>query len=318
VLRRFYTVMIVPHGGGGLRKLSVSLNFVLSMAGIFLFCFVSSAFLAHFFLDGMHRIDDAERLRVETDRKDIEIARLRAELVRTVAKTDQLTERLEQHRDAHPESWRGTKAGMGGVSLEEEVERDPVLLTLDDDWRLGARVAQEKADFWMQQLDEQAVCEEDAERASPRGFWPLRDRCRVTSGFQFRRDPLSGRREFHQGIDLAAPRGTPVIATADGKVADARKSGGYGNMVRLDHGDGITTLYGHLRKIHVKEGQTVSRGDVIGEVGSTGRSTGPHLHYEVAESGRPVCPLKNYLLARGDGRVEGAVAGKRAARGGGN
>lgn len=117
----------------------------------------------------------------------------------------------------------------------------------------------------------------------------------ITSGFGMRRHPiLGGAPLFHTGIDISASYGTPVRASASGRVIFAGWYGGYGNMVILDHGGNISTVYGHLSRIVVKIGEEVAEGDVIGYVGSTGLSTGPHLHFEVRINGDPVDPL-NWL-----------------------
>ena len=113
----------------------------------------------------------------------------------------------------------------------------------------------------------------------------------VSSSFGTRWHPLLGGYRFHAGIDLAAPMGTPIIATSPGTVATAGWCGGYGNCVTLDHGDGYFTLYGHLARVDVATGQRVGSGQELGLVGSTGNSTGPHLHYEVRINGRPVDPI---------------------------
>lgn len=119
---------------------------------------------------------------------------------------------------------------------------------------------------------------------------------RFTSGFGMRRDPFTGRMHFHYGIDLAAPIGTPVYAPADGVVKRIkREPRGYGLLLEINHGMGITTRYGHLSKVLVKPGQKVKRGQIIARVGNTGRSTGPHLHYEVRVLNKPVNPL-NYII----------------------
>ncbi|MDE2166167.1 MAG: M23 family metallopeptidase [Alphaproteobacteria bacterium] len=122
----------------------------------------------------------------------------------------------------------------------------------------------------------------------------------VSSHFGVRRDPFDGEREFHTGIDLEANIGTPVHATAPGVVDFAGWDGGYGRMVEIDHGNGIHTRYGHLSRILVRAGDRVVRHERIGLVGNTGRSTGPHLHYEVRIDGRPLNPAK-FLAA---GRIE--------------
>lgn len=128
----------------------------------------------------------------------------------------------------------------------------------------------------------------------------------LTSSFGTRTDPFKKRRAMHAGIDLAGPIGTPILATADGKVIRANYNrGGYGNVIDVDHGNGIITRYAHLSKLQVRKGDVVSRGQQIGKMGSTGRSTGSHLHYEVRIDGKPVNPLPfmkstDYLMAMED------------------
>lgn len=113
----------------------------------------------------------------------------------------------------------------------------------------------------------------------------------LTSGFGWRRHPVIGGLRAHSGIDLAARVGSPIVAASDGIVGTADWQGGYGLLVSLDHGGGVQTRYGHMSRVNVARGQRVHRGDVIGFVGSTGLSTGPHLHYEVRVNGRAVNPL---------------------------
>lgn len=115
---------------------------------------------------------------------------------------------------------------------------------------------------------------------------------RLTGAFGYRAHPLSGRQSSHEGIDLAAPMGTPVAATADGIVGAAGWLGGYGLIVELDHGGQLKTRYAHLSAMAVSPGEFIQEGQVIGFVGSTGRSTGPHLHYEIRSSGVAIDPLR--------------------------
>jgi len=121
-------------------------------------------------------------------------------------------------------------------------------------------------------------------------IWPVRGQ--VTAGFGERLDPLSGEGAFHAGMDIAAPPGTAVESAADGIVLAAGYDAGYGNAILVDHGSGIATKYGHLSRIDVVIGQEVKRGQVIGAVGATGKTTGPHLHYEVHIRDTPVNPAK--------------------------
>jgi len=120
-------------------------------------------------------------------------------------------------------------------------------------------------------------------------IWPVAGW--LTSLYGTRRDPFNEEKSFHPGLDISADYGTPVLATADAKVVSAGQSGAYGNMIVLDHGFGISTKYGHLSRISVANEQQVKRGDIIGYVGSTGRSTGAHLHYEIWMNGRLTNPM---------------------------
>jgi len=132
------------------------------------------------------------------------------------------------------------------------------------------------------------------ELADAPSIWPVEGR--VASSFGERIDPINGEGAFHSGIDIDAPYGTPVRATADGTVTGAAMGAGYGRAVVLDHGHNLMTLYAHLSAIAVIAGQHVTRGQVIGYVGATGRATGPHLHYEVRVHNVPVNPHKYLRL----------------------
>ena len=121
---------------------------------------------------------------------------------------------------------------------------------------------------------------------------------RITSGFGVRSDPYRRRKAMHQGLDLAAPKGTPVYATAEGVVTFSGRQSGYGNVVKIRHAFGFETLYAHNSKIRVQAGQRVRRGMLIADMGSTGRSTGSHVHYEVRIDGQPVNPSKFIRAAR--------------------
>jgi len=113
----------------------------------------------------------------------------------------------------------------------------------------------------------------------------------ISSSFGMRKDPFTGEAKFHKGVDLAAPAGTPVVAALPGKVISAGYESGYGNVVLVEHEDGLRTRYGHLASINVKAGEKVDSENPLGTVGSTGRSTGAHLHFEVIRMGKPVNPM---------------------------
>ena len=128
---------------------------------------------------------------------------------------------------------------------------------------------------------------------------PVKTSFRYTSSFGGRDDPLGAGRRTHEGLDMAAGHNTPIHATADGVVAFAGRQSGYGNIVKIRHEFGLETRYAHLASINVKVGQKVSRGDKIGGMGSTGRSTGTHLHYEVRLDGKAMNPM-TYIKAAKD------------------
>lgn len=165
--------------------------------------------------------------------------------------------------------------------------------------KIRSFIADLKRDVQLEELVQQDLLlymRENKQRlAATPSIWPVDGF--VTSPFGYRTSPFTGARRFHKGIDIAAPRGTSVVAPADGRVVFAENDGAYGLSVEIDHGGGIATRYAHLHKFHVKKGDTVKRGTLIGEVGSTGRSTGPHLHYEVLVNGVPTNP-KTYVVTQ--------------------
>jgi len=132
-------------------------------------------------------------------------------------------------------------------------------------------------------------------QAAAPSIWPIDGK--LMGPFGQRTDPFSGEGAFHKGVDISAPTGTPVQATADGIVVFSEWESGYGRLVKVDHGGGIITYYAHLSKAYVQPGQELHRGDLLGAVGSTGRVTAPHLHYEVRNNGTPVNPYP-YLVPK--------------------
>lgn len=153
---------------------------------------------------------------------------------------------------------------------------------------------EERANGILAELDRMALYKAAASRVPFAN--PVRGNYRYTSGFGWRRDPKTGRGRMHEGTDFAGGRGTPIHVTAEGVVVEAGWHSGYGNVVTVRHAFGIETRYAHLSKIHVREGERVSRGERIGDMGNTGRSTGTHLHYEVRIGGNPVNPM-TYIRA---------------------
>jgi murein DD-endopeptidase MepM/ murein hydrolase activator NlpD len=124
----------------------------------------------------------------------------------------------------------------------------------------------------------------------PKG-WPVK-RGYISSAYGYRSDPFTGKRAFHKGVDIPSAKGAPIYALAAGVVTYAGKKHGFGNMVEIDHGNGYTTRYAHISKLSVKSGDRIDQNQEIAEIGSTGRSTGPHLHLEMLKDGRTFNPRK--------------------------
>jgi murein DD-endopeptidase MepM/ murein hydrolase activator NlpD len=119
----------------------------------------------------------------------------------------------------------------------------------------------------------------------------------ISSRFGKRADPVNEKKAIHEGVDIKSERGEHILATGGGKVIKAMKNGGYGNYVEIDHGNGYVTAYAHMQSYLVKKGDIVKQGQIIGQVGSTGRSTGPHLHYEIRLNEKPIDPEKFIKVA---------------------
>jgi hypothetical protein len=178
--------------------------------------------------------------------------------------------------------------GVGGsISEEDSNPYDPAMdLTLDLD-KLEREIKLQGDSFG--QIKSRIVANQDLVAHTP-SIWPV-DGGRLSSYFGKRHDPYTGKIVPHLGVDISANRGTRVYAPADGVVIQSKPQYGLGKVVTIDHGYGFRTVYGHLNSIAVLPGQKVKRGDLIAFVGNTGRSTGPHLHYEVHVNGNPVNPL---------------------------
>ncbi len=192
------------------------------------------------------------------------------------------------------------KAGIGGINRYKSLERfkddaEIVINTSKKLDRLAKQLYIQSKSF--DEIIELAKQKEQMLAAIP-AIQPVsnKDLKRMASGYGMRIDPHYKTPAFHAGMDFTAPTGTPIYATGDGTVIRAdRASRGYGNHVRIDHGFGYTTLYAHMSKTNVKVGSEVKRGEIIGYVGNTGKSVGPHLHYEVRKNDKPVNPINFYF-----------------------
>jgi len=200
--------------------------------------------------------------------------------------------------EANPISDEQRRAGFGGVNRYKALEgfnnSEMIIATTK---RLD--IIQKEMVIQSKSLDEITKLAEEKEKllAAIPAIQPIKneDLSRMASGYGWRSDPFTKARKMHWGMDFTAPKGVPVYATGDGKVSRAdNNSSGYGKHIRIEHGYGYMSLYGHLSKYNVRPGQKVQRGALIGFVGSTGRSEGPHLHYEVWKDGERINPINFY------------------------
>jgi murein DD-endopeptidase MepM/ murein hydrolase activator NlpD len=176
------------------------------------------------------------------------------------------------------------------LTLADDVDSQQVKLSLDQFYTLRAQAMSGRVSRALEGGLAPNSVEDWTELADAPSMWPVEGR--LGSGFGVRDDPINGEGKFHTGIDIEAAYGTPVRAAADGEVTGATLGAGYGRQIVLDHGHDVITLYGHLSALAVAPGQHVTRGEVIGYVGQSGRATGPHLHYEVRVHNVPVNPHK--------------------------
>jgi murein DD-endopeptidase MepM/ murein hydrolase activator NlpD len=290
-------IMIVPGRAGQIRRISVPRPWI-RRAGI------GVTALALALITGAV---DYVRVRMqmpELQRVREEAAEQRAEIMEYADRMTAISERFDEierfDRKLRVITSLDTRSlsGVGGAEAERfELDslsgitraqrRERMVKGLDD---LGdvSRAREESLAELIKHLESQTARLESTPSIAPAKGW-------MTSTFGYRESPFTGRREFHRGVDIASRMGTPIVAPANARVRFAGKDRALGNTVILRHGYGIETIYGHLAEPLVAAGDKVSRGDRIGLMGSTGRSTGPHLHFQVNVNGVPVNP-QNYIL----------------------
>lgn len=325
--RRSYTILFLPGASATARRLQLSERaFRLVVGGGVAFA-LGVAFLVFHFLWVQVDMAELRRLRGEGEEKralEVKIAGLERELhrmeeldrrIRSIAGLDKATP--EPPAPATPASL----AAVGGVETQageavEEVLRGDrgrlIEKMFDDLQRLEREVATRQQSF--EKLHGFLEQQKSRLAATP-SIWPTRGW--LTSSYGPRVSPFTGNRQMHEGIDVAGQRGTPIVATADGIATFSGKLAGFGNAVVLNHGFGFKSFYAHNDANRVRVGQTVKRGQIIALLGSTGYSTGPHIHYEVLVNDQPVNPMRYIIddggsFARAPGQP-GAAGGMSAA-----
>jgi murein DD-endopeptidase MepM/ murein hydrolase activator NlpD len=279
-----YHVYLIPENNSKIRKFRLSVRNILGMTAVVLGVVSLLVLNAVGFLHYRSLYASLEKDRATFDAYEKERAELLtkvAMLESTVGETEKMAGKL------------AALVGTERISIEKGIGPIPAPTPSFEPEKLDS--LEDRAVTLQDKIKELTKIQEDKLLyiASTPSIWPVKGW--VTSDFGYRRSPFSLAADFHKGIDIAAARGTPVAAPADGVVTFAGYKGGYGKMVVIDHGFGIVTKYGHTSEFFVKEGDRIKRGAKIALVGSTGHSTGPHLHYEIFSDGVPVDPMK-YIL----------------------
>jgi len=272
----FYTLIIVPHARARFRRLHVSVRLTKWVAGLGAAAAVIVAGILVHYTWISAEVYELRRLRVEnrslrakTDEYEQSAGRLRAKIDTLQNMVTKLGVMAGIEKTLPDERVGGVGGAIGSESTAPSL--DPVAL---HDMDRNVSTLTERSARLEEFYRDQSVL-----LASTPSIWPVRGYLSATFGNRI--DPFTGQRDFHTGLDISAPVGTKVQAPADGVIVSCGQKGGYGNSIIVDHGYGVVTRYGHLSGFNVKPGQRVKRGEVIGFVGDTGRSTAPHLHYEV-------------------------------------
>lgn len=277
-MNKYNTIIFVPHARARFRKLTISTRFLTLCAAAVAGLFLAAVAFAWAYLSSASRDREYRQAMAEN-------ARLRSSAAELHGKLDGITRQLSEFeaRTRRLAIVAGlSDAARGGVGGPVA----PAASLADQTAVVSSRLALLETEF----------SKRTELIAQTPTVWPVHGV--LNSGFGVRADPFTGAPARHEGLDISSTRSEPVLATADGVVIHSGWAGEYGKAIAIQHGDRYETLYGHLEKTLVAAGQRVRRGDRVGLVGSTGRSTAPHLHYEVRVDGHPVNPLEYVLETR--------------------
>ncbi len=301
------TVFLLPQGPHKIKKFTISRTLpwtlvmmsVIAFAGLIAFSAYTQTRYQH--MTGQQT--ELERLRQKSAQQNVQLFAFADKirlLEQEMAKLRQFDKKLRVMTDKAPLLKKMGEVGVGGSEGEAlsplsalKSNSDALIRQMHRDLdRLLAEAS-------LRELSQQELGKlfEDTKSiiASTPDGWPLKGN--LTSGFGYRSSPFGGSREFHRGIDISAPSGSPIVAPADGMVVSTDWHSGYGLIMVINHGYGVVSRYAHLSQAYVEPGQRVRRGERVAAVGMTGRTTGPHLHYEIILNGIPVNPMR-FLAAK--------------------
>jgi len=294
--KSFYTFIIVPNASSRLHKLRLTMNVLYILAAIGAISFLVTLGLGFSYAKMAFHVADYNKLQAENvdlkvQKKNLEVSTVKLDTKLTAL--ENLSEKLAtliQNDSLNKRFPKLNVAAVGG----SKVDYPTADLIGHSNLMSSVEVLKDRTtdlESQMRLLERAAVTRANIIRYTPT-IWPVKGK--ITSHYGSRPDPFNGDAEMHLGLDISALYGSLVHAPADGIVVFAQRQSAYGNLVVLDHGNGLTTRHGHLSRFNVHVGQAVHKGDVIAFVGTTGRSTAPHLHYEVRLRDRPVNP-RTYL-----------------------
>lgn len=297
--RNFYTLIIVPNASSGLQKLRVSLSSIYCLASLLLVGIVIAFGLGFSYARMALKTADYSQLQAQNHELTVENKNMEVSTRQLNSKIENLQELSNRIQDLmESDTWNKRFGLLDTSGIGGSVGDYPTSEMISS---LKARDTIDLVRFRSSELEIQLrLVEQIAERRLGKltitpSAWPVSGQ--ILSSYGRRRDPFNGQLETHKGVDIGGLYGSIVRAPANARVVYARRKSTYGNLIMLDHGNGITTRYGHLSRFSVSVGDQVQKGDLIGYVGNTGRSTGPHLHYEVRLHDRTVNP-RNYLPSR--------------------
>jgi len=295
------TILFLPAGSNKVKKIKVSSGFIRLFLTIFVLISIGVCWLISDYKKIKAQMPQLHGLEKENRIQKIQLVALFKKINtinQKMAKLQEFDHKLRIMTNLNPSEKQEQFLGLGGSNINtprldyqlDEIDKELISQThkslenLETEIAVTSRSHVELSKF----LREQKSILACTPSIRPTDGW-------ISSGFGYRISPFTNQRDFHKGLDIATKIGTPIIASADGLVVFAGREGNFGKMIAINHGYDLLTRYGHLHKVQVSKGQFVKRGQVIGQVGNTGRCTGPHLHYEVLLNGLPVNPLR-YIL----------------------
>jgi len=299
--KNYYTFLVIPQKESATKKFRVSSTFIKFISIVAVVGVLSISYFSYDHIIIKGKVEELSRLEELTQTQKTQIDLLAGKVMDFEKKMSDLRQfdkkiRIMTNLDINREGDQvlgvgGSVPGDIGIGYQSaEMERtliDKIHESMDE----LLNEANYQEDSFQELID--FLKKQKSILASTPSIWPVMGW--VTSEFGYRVSPFTGKREFHKGIDIATKIGKEIVTPANGVAVEVTKQPGMGNMVKVDHGNDIQTIYGHLLAVKVKKGEKIKRGDVIGTVGNSGRSTGPHLHYGIAVDGVYVNP-RRYLF----------------------